>query len=262
MKRKPALKGLWYPDDPSELDKLLDLRKLDNCYRNGVLPHAGLFYSAPIISEFFSSLAEDIESVIILSPSHYFRLETDAVYSFPYSQAETPYGDIECFELPIPYIKSQSAADREHGLEMFLPFAGKKKLRVSFGVISFLSSPAAARQIAEKLLPRLDGQTAVIASSDFTHYGRRFGWKPYEDDPIHRTADHDLRAASLMRDGDISSLYKEFIGSTICGLAPSMIVSSLSAKQGLKGELGPHHTSSDITGNEEDFVSYCSVFWR
>ncbi len=259
MKRNLAFSGTWYPSETGKLDGLISSGQHIMPARNAVLPHAGLFYSAPLISSFFMSLSASISKVIIISPSHYYRLKEGTVYSYSYDEVVTPYGNIPCFDFPADYVPFREALDREHGIEMFLPFAGKRRLSVSFALISRVSDP---EEIASQLRNSISDDTAVIASSDFTHYGPRFRYMPYGFNAKKLVEGYDQDAASLMAEGNTEKLLAEFSDSTICGLAPASIVSSLSRMLDLEGKTGPHYTSADITGDEDDFVSYATVFWR
>lgn len=262
MKRPLTLKGIWYPAEMTELDALIGREEGKGNLVNAVLPHAGLYYSAPLISAFFASLSGKIRNVMILSPSHYHALRPDTFYSFSYSEAETPYGDIEVMQFPLEHIAAEDAVRREHGIEMFLPSIGRKRLRASFALISRLTDGARAREIAGALAACLPDDTAVIASSDFTHYGARFGYQPYGADASAKVSDDDQRAALMLASGKGEDAYSRFSSGTICGLAPAAIVSELSAMEGLNGFTGEHYTSTCITGDDEDFVSYASVLWR
>ena len=108
-----------------------------------------------------------------------------------------------------------------------------------------------------------DGETAFIASSDFTHYGPRFNYMPYSCDAEECVVESDSRCASLLAEGRIEKVFADFTNGTICGIAPAMIVSALSSGEGLAGMRGPHTTSNDVSGQRhENFVSYQSVYWR
>ena len=187
MERSAILKGLWYPEDRKELDRIVrpDLFRRGNS-TDAVLPHAGLFYSGRIIREYFSSLSEKIRRVFILSPSHYYPLPENRLTTSRFTSSSTPYGSIRTVPVSIESsVISDEAVQREHGIEMFLPFIKARKLDVSYALISHVDSLSAVRKIAEELTDATDEHTGFIASSDFTHYGRRFDYTPYGDDCIH-----------------------------------------------------------------------------
>lgn len=70
MIRKQRFAGTWYPRDRASLEKITHLDAVeDPKVRFGVVPHAGLFYSAPLIRLFFSALESDIDKLVVIAPS-------------------------------------------------------------------------------------------------------------------------------------------------------------------------------------------------
>lgn len=147
---------------------------------------------------------------------------------------------------------------------MFLPFIGKRQLSAGFLVISRLSSPDALSRIADAADSLIDEGTAVIASSDFTHYGSRFGFSPYgRNNAEERVEEHDLRLADLLASGDWKAVFEEHRKTTVCGIVPAMIVSALALRHRLTGFVADYGNSNRISGAaDESFVSYVSVMWR
>ena len=74
--------------------------------------------------------------------------------------------------------------DQEHSIEMQLPLLqhslapGWRLLPVLVGQIE----DSAVREAARLIRPLVDADTLVVASSDFTHYGRRFRYMPFPHD--------------------------------------------------------------------------------
>ena len=263
MRRTLALAGRWYPADTDGLDRMISTQQEPGGLANGVLPHAGLLYSAPLIAGFFGSLAEGVRTVMILSPSHYYPLKADTLYSYPYDEAETPYGDIGAVPFPLPYRECRDAVDREHGIEMFLPFVKKKGLVVSYALLTSFSSFEELEKMGMHLAEVIDDETALIASSDFTHYGKRFGYAPYGSDALEKVEKQDFMVASALAEGRVEDVFKIHRDMTICGSAPAMLLSYLMAESGDEGFLGKHYTSYDVYAQDaDDFVSYFDVFWR
>ena len=109
----------------------------------------------------------------------------------------------------------------------------------------------------------MDEKTAFIASSDFTHYGRRFGYTPYGNYALERVKDSDYKIASSLAVGDTEGVFSIHENTTICGIAGAMILSYAAKLKGLKGEVGDHYTSYDVYPDcADDFVSYFDVFWK
>lgn len=228
-----------------------------------VLPHAGLYYSAPLIKGFFEDISEAVKRVIIIAPSHYYALAGDQLVKSDFTLSETPLGDIVTLPLEIEGAElSDKAIQREHALEMFLPFIKCKNLEVSYLLLSHLEARESISKLADKLESSLASSTAIIASSDFTHYGMRFGYTPFGNNADEKVKAHDLACASLLRDGKTAEAYR-YTDGTICGIAPALVVSELAKRRGYTGEITGNYTSNDVTGEKSsDFVSYVAVQWR
>ncbi len=271
MKRIARFAGLWYPDNPQELSLIVAphgshkrTSEERGAYRFAVLPHAGLYYSGALIASFFSALSEDVDHVIILAPSHYHYLKPGVLYTSRFTESETPFGSVPTIPLGVSdsILDNQAIAD-EHAVEMFLPFiAVRGGLSVSYGLISQIPGQDEVLAMAKKLSPLIGERTAVIASSDFTHYGRRFNYMPFGPRAVEKVVQNDLLCAELLVKGDIADIIPTYTTGTICGIAPAMITSCLAHMQGLSGHVAGHSTSLDKGGGpDDDFVSYVTVFW-
>ncbi len=265
MKRIARFAGLWYPDDPQELSEIASVSPKGGAdYRFSVLPHAGLYYSGELIASFFANLAPDINRIIILAPSHYHCLKPGRLYTADFTESGTPLGTIPTIPLDTPYsfVDDQAVAD-EHAVEMFLPFiAARGGASVSFGLINQVSTVEEVRMFSSSLLPLVDTRTAVIASSDFTHYGRRFGYMPFGRRAVEKVVQNDINCAHLLANGDIEGIISHYADGTVCGMAPAMIVSELARQAGLSGHVDGHSTSLDKgRSDDDDFVSYVTIFW-
>ena len=263
MLRRAGFRGSWYPYGPAENEEIVGSGRSHGNAIAAVLPHAGLMYSGSLIRSFFDQLPQNADRAILLSPSHYFRIPPGKIVTSSFTEAETPCGPIPARRLDADCcIEANEAIAAEHGLEMFLPFLGRRGMEVSFGIVSQLDE-GDAKRFAAGLLPLLAPGTVLIASSDFTHYGRRFGYAPYGQDAKQRVLEHDAEAAGMLAEGRGEEAYRRFRSSTICGIAPAAIVAEASSQLGLEGEEGPHATSLDEGGGSDgDFVSYRTVIWR
>lgn len=266
MERKAKFAGFWYPSDIKDLDAIINLEsnKDGAGLRYAVLPHAGLYYSGSLINEFFSRLDKDVDHVLILSPSHYHYLRPGIFTTSAFTSSSTPYGSIETkpFDLKPNEIDDRAVND-EHAVEMFLPFIKKHGgLSVSYALISHVRDYGEIDFLAAKLFEYLDDRTAVVASSDFTHYGKRFSYEPYGPCAVGKVVKRDLICAELLATGRSEEAFSRYHESTICGLVPALILSRFASLKKAVGIVGPHCTSLDKGGKEDDFVSYCDVFWR
>ena len=266
MIRKARFRGTWYPYSAEEAEAITGPLSSSGNARIAVLPHAGLCYSGALIRYFFERIPYDTEKALILSPSHYFMIPAGTAAIAPFTESETPFGLLRTLmpEIPGSLISCEAIA-AEHGLEMFLPFIGRKGgIAVTYMIISSLRSPEEAASAARRIAELMNGRTILIASSDFTHYGRRFGYTPYGSNVLEKTMEHDSRAAAMLSESDGIGAYREFRKSTICGIASAAIAAETAAILELKGETGPWSTSLGNGDNAEtdDFVSYRTVLWR
>ena len=254
---------MWYPFESRDNELITGQLTCHGNLCAGVLPHAGLFYSGKLRRAFFERICEDRNKVLIISPSHYYALPAGCIVISDFTASETPFGTVPSFTPEIEKsIINNDVIQAEHGVEMFLPFIGRKGgMSVAYAVISSLEKSEDAKEIATHILPAIDEKTIVIASSDFTHYGPRFHYSPYGKKALEKVEEHDRKAAMLIARNKGIEAYREFASSTICGIAPSAITAEIAALKNWKGETGPHSSSFSEDEGEENFVSYQTVFW-
>ena len=280
----PAVAGTWYPADGRALE-----RQLDGFFRDAaadtadedapaakvaalIAPHAGFVYSGLVAAKGFAQLGDDaFERVILLGPSHYAAFDgaivTDA------SVYRTPLG-----EVPIDTEASDTLQGRdgfrlengpfrpEHCLEAEIPFL-QLRLRPGWRVLPVLvgrlGASVRAGSLAAGLRPLLGPDTLVVVSSDFTHYGPRFQYVPFEDDIPRKLEKLDLGAVEHILAWDAAG-FEEYVsrtGATICGSNPIRLLLDL-VPDGLAGRLAAYDTSGRITGDWGHSVSYASLVFR
>ena len=291
--RHAGFSGSWYPNDPHSLEIFLSdsLSQAQNekkkekedasaSNRFAILPHAGLSYSSRGIAPFFLHLPIQAEKLLILAPSHYTELPPDLFSGGDFLEYQTPLGSIPCFDFTLGQKGSERALENEHAVEMVLPFLAlynkhaERPVSVSSALISQVRSKEAVDFLASQLLSELgetnlrDKKTLVIASSDFTHYGRRFGHTPYEmfapSLQMKKVQEHDLALSSLLSQGEVEKAFAFCTqnASTVCGIAAALIVSALARKVGAVGRMEQYYTSNDIyPSSEDEFVAYSTILW-
>lgn len=293
--RKMQYAGSWYESDAQKLSRFLDEaihdaavvkeRELSGACL-AMLPHAGLFFSARGIAALFANLPVQAETFLIIAPSHYQPIPADMLTVSDFNKAETPLGNLETInlreQLPsrVVNVHNQAVA-LEHAVEMFLPFCAHfavsedKNVTVGMALVSGVTSMMKVDMLSEALLEAVDneaiisGKLVIIASSDFTHYGRRFGHTPFAHLNSLKEAEQavvmrDRRYARLFAENEVEKLMKksETEKPTICGFAPGLITSAVAEKLGFSGKIADQYTSNTLTGPSDDFVSYCSILWR
>ena len=188
--REAVVDGLFYPAAPGALraqivDYLSGVDAADDARRAPpkvlITPHAGYEYCGAVAAQAYALLgrrgAHAISRVVMLGPTHRVALDGMAA---PRAQAfETPLGRValDCAalasldELP-QVIRSDRAHEREHSIEVQLPFL-QTLLGSGFTLVPLVVGAAGAEAVAQ-VLERLWGgdETLIVISSDLSHYLR------------------------------------------------------------------------------------------
>ena len=266
MIRQSAFAGSWYPDDPVILRRLIERSKETKKVppaRFALLPHAGLSYSAMGIAPFFGDFDQSVTRLLIVGPSHYAHVPVDRIITVPFASYETPLGSLEGFALHGAKAAHAPTLQREHSIEMILPFIAELKSppKVSTALINHFSSLKTLDEASDSLIGQDEG-LSIIASSDFTHYGPRFGFSALSEKEVK---ERDVRVAHLLADGKIEEAFSFFTGNhhTICGWASALLAANIAKRKGMNGEGVSYYTSNDVAGRDGgDFVAYATVLWR
>lgn len=149
-----------------------------------MVPHAGWQFSGGTAARVFATLkaaAPRTKTFVFLGAVHRALITQPALY--PAGAWETPFGDLpvnEALALAIcrtdPRFQSNAGAhDDEHAIEVSLPFIRHFFRDADFVPVAWppgRDSVALGAMIGE--LAKTEG-ALVLASTDLTHYGRRFG---------------------------------------------------------------------------------------
>ncbi|MCP3868502.1 MAG: AmmeMemoRadiSam system protein B [Gammaproteobacteria bacterium] len=274
--RENALAGTWYPADPvvlsATVDQLLDEagvgpERLIQPVRALIVPHAGYRYSGATAAVGFNLVRGNAyKRVIILAPAHRSGFSGLSVADVDFYQ--TPLGEVPLDQSAVTKLRksvlvsAQPEAHRlEHSIEIELPFLqqvlapGWKLLPVLVGQLRSNDYPAAARL----LRPLADEDTLLVVSSDFTHYGERFGYVPFPaDDSIADNIEKlDAGALARIQDRDREGLriYQKRTGITICGFRPIMLLLDMLPETARLKQVA-YKTSGELTGDWKNSVSY------
>lgn len=278
--RAPAVAGSFYTDDSQALRAQVEAF-LEDARQNSsgaharalVVPHAGYSFSGPTAALAFGRLPEEgVRRVILLGPSHHMRFSGGALPAEGVTAFETPLGKMTLDAKAIKKLRRSGgfsgpagAHDPEHSLEVELPFiqvvAPEAKLvPIAVGSESDFET---CLEMAEAIAGLLDESTVVIASSDFTHHGRRYGWSPYDGRDLGETliavgrATAD-RAAAMDSKGFTTQI--DVSGDTVCGVRPVGVLTALleHAFEGT-GSVLDVTTSGHVTGRFDLSVTYAAI---
>ena len=181
--RPPAVAGVFYPSDPSELRDEVSGYLAQTATVVGptpkalIVPHAGYIYSGVIAAAAYSQVSQrrrDIRRVVLIGPSHRVYLRGMAVPASGVFQ--TPLGrvpidrELKARLLTHPSIvESDSPHASEHSLEVQLPFL--QMMFDEFTLLPLALGSAAPADVAHALAEVWGGpETLVLVSSDLSHY--------------------------------------------------------------------------------------------
>jgi len=254
--RRPAVAGLFYPADPSQLaaDVARHLASTTPPHDPGpppkavIAPHAGYVYSGPIAASAFAAAARrrhEVERVVLLGPSH--RVPVEGLAAPSSDSFETPLGAVpidrraieEALALP-QVVESDAAHHEEHSLEVQLPFL--QEVLGAFRLVPFSVGRARAEEVAEVLDLLWGGpETLVVISSDLSHY-------------------HDYAAARRLDAATtraIESLRPESLGDeSACGRVPVAGLLVIARRRGLTVRTLDVRSSGDTAGTPDRVVGY------
>jgi len=262
--REAVVDGLFYPAAPDALrariaDYLDGADAADDAEHVPakllITPHAGYEYCAAVAAQAYALLARRnaraIRRVVMLGPAH--RVALDGLAT-PRAQAfETPLGRValDCAaldsldELP-QVIRSDRAHEREHSIEVQLPFL-QTLLGSEFTLVPLVVGAADAEAVAQ-VLERLWGgdETLIVISSDFSHY------LPYEE---ARLADRATAQRIVAMAATLSP--EEACGA--CAINGALLVSR---RHGLVPRVLDLRNSGDTSGDRERVVGYGAIVFE
>lgn len=253
--RPPAVAGLFYPDDPSELRDVVSEHLRQTAVVNSglaapkalIVPHAGYIYSGGIAGAAYAQVAHrrrEIRRIVLIGPSHRVYLRGIAA---PAAEAfQTPLGmvpiDLELKARLLARgraVESDTPHATEHSLEVQLPFL--QMLFEDFSLLPLALGSALPEAVAAALADVWgDEETLVLVSSDLSHY------LPYD---AAREVDSETIAAILTQDPTLT-------GEQACGYVGINGLSWLARQRGLKIEEIARCNSGDTAGDRMRVVGY------
>lgn len=260
-----------------------------------IAPHAGYAYSGRTMAFAYSHLPDpaSVKRIFILGPLHH--VYSDKCHLSGCARVETPLGNLTVDtatvkELVDAHPELMATLDigddeEEHSVEMHLPYVahyiksglgsseegGHLVVPMMVGALS----PAREQRVGEILAPYLmDPATIFIISSDFCHWGRRFGFQYHDVDrfeSIHEGIawldSEGMKAIEAKKsDGFVEYLIK--YSNTICGRHPiGVLLCALEHGHGgdiSKYDIGftKYDRSSLVEDMSDSSVSYCSAVVR
>jgi hypothetical protein len=265
--------GSWYPADAEVLNRQIvgffekvDVKPMNNVIAL-ILPHAGYSYSGQTAAFGVAAAGRKYKRIIVIGPSHYVFMKD--ILSVPAAtHYETPLGqiplDLEFIDSLLKYPMFRNVPkvhEYEHSVQMELPLL--QHTQRDFKLVPIVVGDCSAETIkkaASILKSLVDDETLVVASSDFTHYGRNYGYVPFTESIPEQLKKLDIGAYEYIAALDSSGFldYRSRTGTTICGYIPIAILLSMMDKP-TEVKLLKYATSGEITGDYSNSVSYLSI---
>lgn len=253
--RKPAVAGLFYSADPTQLTIDIDhlmarARRHELSPKALIVPHAGYIYSGAIAATGYAALSakrEVIKRVILLGPTHRVAVRGLALPGADYF--DSPLGTIKVdddaaqaiADLP-QVIVSPQAHGLEHSLEVQLPFL--QQVLADFSILPLAVGMASAEEVAE-VLDRVWGgdETLIVISSDLSHY------LPY-------AMAQQIDSATVQ---SILDLKQPIAHDHACGGTPISGLIVAAQRHHLKPYLLDMRNSGDTAGSRDQVVGYAAI---
>jgi hypothetical protein len=276
--RLPAVAGLFYPKDKTELSRAIEAylaaakdEPLGGELKALVCPHAGYAYSGPVAAYGYRLLVgHEYETVVVLAPSHYAEVLAGSVSGADVFR--TPLGDVPIskkartlaklrpFALepkafvqrpewwkqascPAPDLGDDTADTWEHSDEVQVPFL--QKTLKNFQLLPVVCGDIDTAKAATALMQILDDRTLIIASSDLSHY-----------DTYANAQKRDRRTVEA-----ICALEADRIApDDACGAIPIQTLIYVAKQKGWKTRLLDYRNSGDTSGDKaHGVVGYAAI---
>lgn len=277
--RNSIAAGQFYPRSSSDIESMMDkfFRRADvegKTMIGGVAPHAGYMYCGETQAYVYKSLSEKFTTFVIIGPNHTGRgsegaVMTSGIWKTPLGACRIDTDLAEAIVRNSDFLESDyNAHNQEHSIEVQLPWLQYKYSSVRFVPISMSGrSLKDAKDIGDAIKvagDETEENFAVIASSDFTHYGMSYGYTPVTGgvskilnyiEKVDREAASAVENLSPETFMDIVDRYN----ATICGAGPIAALLYYMQDKAKGGKLLDYSTSYDISKNKNSIVGYCGL---
>jgi len=280
---KPAFAGQFYEAEFAKLAKQIEscykselgpgdlpTKRTDKVTKGVLVPHAGYEFSGPCAAWAYKEIAESKfpKTFIILAPDHnglHFDFATVT------EDFETMLGVVKIDKefidklLETKLVKKTNAL-QEHSLEVQLPFlqlSNKDEMNNIKIVPIICPTDSNIKELAEEIT-KISKDIVVIISSDFTHYGTRFGFTPFKFNIKQSISDLDKGAIKhiLNYDSDSFLKYINKTKATICGKYPIALgLEILKQLESKNSEVLCYYDSTKIIPDDSQ-VSYAAIAFR
>ncbi|MGB2937004.1 MAG: AmmeMemoRadiSam system protein B [Phycisphaerae bacterium] len=271
--------GRWFPADAEKLGRTVDafLSLPEPAVPRQpialVCPHAGYQYCGAVAGKAYATLkGYPYRRVILLGPSHQAQVRGASVLRV--EAYKTPLGSIRVDAeardalLECSIVTEQPAAHQnEHSVENQLPML--QRVLKDFKMVEVLVGnlkPEERATLAAAVRDLVNEETLLVVSTDFCHFGPRFGHVPFREHVRDSLKALNDRAVEKIVQVDVAGwdTFLRETGDTICGRdAVGLLLEILEPWDDVQGRRVAYNTSGDVTGDWSNSVTYAAVvFWQ
>jgi len=267
----------WYPNSPSELRQLLselvtrhpvDVQTSRRRPIAVIIPHAGYVYSGAVMAKTMNSLAGyHYDKVIVIGPSHFTPCNHHAIL-LDVSTIATPLGHHPVDQASVQrlsqfpeFLMGPSIHQSEHSVQVEFPWI--QSMLPNTPIVPIVLGQLAPDELyhfANRLRSIITGETLVMITSDFIHYGSAFGYTPFTEDISENIRRLDSAAVDAICTHNLP-LFRRIIqttGATICGEQPIQLLLTLLPYSSTILPVG-YERSADRTSDWSHSVSYVGM---
>ncbi len=261
--RKPVVAGSFYFNDNNQIKNFVLNNKL-NTVANAkaiISPHAGWVYSGKTAVKTMCQL-KPFKNIILLGVNHrgigagIGLFSSQGKWSFPNGEIlineEIDQFIFENSNGTIPF--DNNTHNFEHSIEVQIPLL-IELFGTNFNIIPISIwdySQAALEFLGSLIIRTLERfpNTAILASSDFTHYENADFAKEQDNLAIRKILINDYEGFyKVVNEHNIS----------LCGLGPIYVLLKIADYFHWNSSIVEHTNSGEVTGNFNEVVSYCGI---
>jgi len=285
--RKPQFQGLFYPKDYTKLEKEIQNNFLDSLgpgefpisrknkpIKSIIVPHASYLFSGQCAAWAYKEIAESKipKAYVIIGPHH----NKQGKVSVSVDDFETPFGVLKVNQEIVKELKEKTELiennggvhNDDHSVEVqlpFLQFVNKDKIN-EIKIVPLLIGKISFEECLElgEALSEIDDITLII-STDFTHYGDEFNYKPFIYSIQNNIKNIDSKIFQFILNQDLARLkeYVERVKNNTCGILPIYVLLKFCKQSFIKNSrLLSYYNSMDISGDKNKSVSYASFIFE
>lgn len=260
----------WYPDSLKHLQATIQNSLTDGIdphVRAAICPHAGYRWCSETLGRTMSRVGDVYDNVLLLGPSHRVGLHNQAIVC-DYTGVETPLGVCEISGMTSDlFINNNRVHDNEHSTLMHVPYIQYccPSATVTPVIIGSMDEDYLT-ELARTLSQEITDKTLIMISSDFTHYGEKFKYTPFDraDNLRQEIYNFDHKVIEMIVDIE-TDLFKLFVRkktSTICGKHAIAVMLQMIRDMNFTAELCDYSMSGDMVHDHTNSVSYAGIIFK